>query len=199
MSWRGRKRTFSILFATCFTPFPFVLVIPLKGRVVDQRTSVVVVVVRLRLRAPLTFDASPRILSSASSIFSNQMSKLIRIYTRSFERRPYLTLLVRTTSSSHPLLSSPLLLTDINLRSSPYQVANGLLFSLGDFGAQTLAHFDASAALPVGYDAARTIRFLVFGASMGPFAGLWNSESCVLVWDSCLGGMGHGGNAGGAK
>ncbi|GAA5833606.1 hypothetical protein JCM3766R1_002587 [Sporobolomyces carnicolor] len=69
------------------------------------------------------------------------MSKLLRAYTRSFERSPSLTLVV----------------------------ANGTLMSLGDIGAQALAM-----SAGVDYDAARTLRFAVFGASMGPLAGAWN-------------------------
>ncbi|GAA5987549.1 hypothetical protein JCM5350_006034 [Sporobolomyces pararoseus] len=69
------------------------------------------------------------------------MSKLLRAYTRSFERSPSMTLLV----------------------------ANGALFSIGDVGAQALAM-----STGIDYDAARTLRFLVFGASMGPLAGAWN-------------------------
>ncbi|GAA5939908.1 Mpv17/PMP22 family protein [Sporobolomyces koalae] len=71
------------------------------------------------------------------------MSKLLRAYTRSFERSPSLTLVV----------------------------ANGALMSLGDLGAQALA---MSSGVPFSYDAARTLRFAVFGASMGPLAGAWN-------------------------
>ncbi|GAA6036812.1 hypothetical protein JCM8097_003490 [Rhodosporidiobolus ruineniae] len=69
------------------------------------------------------------------------MSSLLRVYTRSFERSPYLTLCV----------------------------ANGLLASVGDIAAQTLIP-GAGAA----FDATRTLRFLVFGASMGPLGGAWN-------------------------
>ncbi|GAA6061144.1 hypothetical protein JCM10212_001744 [Sporobolomyces blumeae] len=71
------------------------------------------------------------------------MSKLLRVYTRSFERKPYLTLLI----------------------------ANGTLMSIGDLGAQALA---MSSGVPFAYDAARTLRFAIFGASMGPLAGAWN-------------------------
>ncbi|GAA5826174.1 hypothetical protein JCM5353_003833 [Sporobolomyces roseus] len=71
------------------------------------------------------------------------MSKLLRVYTRSFERNPSLTLLV----------------------------ANGTLMSLGDLGAQALA---MSSGVPFAYDATRTLRFAMFGASMGPLAGAWN-------------------------
>ncbi|GAA5886441.1 hypothetical protein JCM16303_001410 [Sporobolomyces ruberrimus] len=71
------------------------------------------------------------------------MSKLLRAYTRSFERSPSLTLVV----------------------------ANGALMSIGDLGAQALA---MSSGIPFSYDAARTLRFAVFGASMGPLAGAWN-------------------------
>ncbi|GAA5961384.1 hypothetical protein JCM21900_006688 [Sporobolomyces salmonicolor] len=73
------------------------------------------------------------------------MSTLLRVYTRSFERSPYLTLLI----------------------------ANGALMSLGDFSAQMLA-LSGTGGLAMGYDTARTLRFAVFGASMGPLAGAWN-------------------------
>ncbi|GAA5907140.1 Mpv17/PMP22 family protein [Sporobolomyces salmoneus] len=69
------------------------------------------------------------------------MSKLLRIYTRSFERNPSLTLMI----------------------------ANSTLMSMGDIGAQALAMSSG-----IDYDAARTLRFAVFGASMGPLAGVWN-------------------------
>ncbi|SCV70514.1 BQ2448_1908 [Microbotryum intermedium] len=78
------------------------------------------------------------------------MSSLMRAYTRSFERRPYVTLLI----------------------------ANGLLMSLGDGAAQSLAMLtapapDASAEL-LAFDFSRAFRFAFFGASMGPLAGAWN-------------------------
>ncbi|SGZ26427.1 BQ5605_C024g09912 [Microbotryum silenes-dioicae] len=78
------------------------------------------------------------------------MSALMRAYTRSFERRPYVTLLI----------------------------ANGLLMSLGDGAAQSLAMLTASSpdasAEVLAFDFARTFRFAFFGASMGPLAGAWN-------------------------
>ncbi|GAA6020519.1 hypothetical protein JCM11491_001383 [Sporobolomyces phaffii] len=71
------------------------------------------------------------------------MSKLLRLYSRSFERNPSVTLLA----------------------------ANSALMTLGDLGAQALV---MSSGVPFSYDAARTLRFAVFGASMGPLAGVWN-------------------------
>ncbi|GAA5849041.1 hypothetical protein JCM8547_006421 [Rhodosporidiobolus lusitaniae] len=70
------------------------------------------------------------------------MTTLLRVYTRSFERSPYLTLCI----------------------------ANGLLMSIGDLSAQLLPIPGA----PDIYDPARTLRFAVFGASMGPLGGAWN-------------------------
>ncbi|GAA5832603.1 hypothetical protein JCM11251_001383 [Rhodosporidiobolus azoricus] len=72
------------------------------------------------------------------------MTTLLRVYSRSFERSPYLTLCV----------------------------ANGLLSSIGDVTAQFLPL--ALGAGPVAFDPMRTFRFLVFGASMGPLGGAWN-------------------------
>ncbi|GAA5890128.1 hypothetical protein JCM6882_009236 [Rhodosporidiobolus microsporus] len=72
------------------------------------------------------------------------MTTLLRVYSRSFERSPYLTLCV----------------------------ANGVLSSIGDVTAQMLPL--ALGAGPVAFDPSRTLRFLVFGASMGPLGGAWN-------------------------
>ncbi|BGP17451.1 hypothetical protein JCM10213_003266 [Rhodosporidiobolus nylandii] len=71
------------------------------------------------------------------------MTTLLRVYTRSFERSPYLTLCV----------------------------ANGLLASIGDISAQLLP----LAGVPSeSFDFSRTLRFAIFGASMGPLGGAWN-------------------------
>ncbi|KAM0750768.1 hypothetical protein T439DRAFT_325825 [Meredithblackwellia eburnea MCA 4105] len=69
---------------------------------------------------------------------------LLNTYTRNFERRPYLTLFI----------------------------TNGVLMALGDCCAQTIFSGSASAGLP--YDIERTLRFLIFGSSVGPLAGAWN-------------------------
>ncbi|KAL7337556.1 hypothetical protein BJY59DRAFT_717255 [Rhodotorula toruloides] len=81
------------------------------------------------------------------------MSSLLRTYTRSFERRPYITLCV----------------------------ANGILMSVGDISAQMLglgcivwAVLGGQQGLQPMYDLTRTLRFAVFGASMGPLGGAWN-------------------------
>ncbi|BGP41145.1 hypothetical protein JCM10450v2_005177 [Rhodotorula kratochvilovae] len=71
------------------------------------------------------------------------MSALLRTYSRSFERRPYLTLCV----------------------------ANGLLMSIGDVSAQIIG---LSTGASLAFDVERTMRFAVFGASMGPLGGAWN-------------------------
>lgn len=98
------------------------------------------------------------------------LSKAFSAYTRSFERSPYITLLV----------------------------ANGLLMSIGDLSAQTLGAFVSPLALPaateltllpqndisaapLAYDLTRTARFAIFGASMGPLAGAWNSKLMPLL------------------
>lgn len=72
--------------------------------------------------------------------------RLLTAYTRSFERSPYVTLLV----------------------------TNGVLMGFGDFSAQTLGSLAGISSGALGYDAVRTLRFAVFGASMGPLAGAWN-------------------------
>lgn len=73
------------------------------------------------------------------------MSKLLSLYSRSFERRPLLTL----------------------------ALTNGCLMALGDFSAQALATPALNATLPP-YDYLRTARFLTYGAAWGPLSGMWN-------------------------
>ncbi|GAA6010779.1 hypothetical protein JCM10207_005838 [Rhodosporidiobolus poonsookiae] len=70
------------------------------------------------------------------------MAALLRAYTRSFDRSPYLTLCV----------------------------ANSILMATGDISAQLLPFTGAEGA----FDPTRTLRFAVFGASMGPLGGAWN-------------------------
>ncbi|KAI5477973.1 protein Mpv17 [Pseudohyphozyma bogoriensis] len=73
-------------------------------------------------------------------------TRLMGAYTRAFERSPYATLLI----------------------------TNGVLMGLGDVTAQTLGASLAGTAGTVAFDSLRTLRFLTFGASMGPMAGAWN-------------------------
>ena len=102
------------------------------------------------------------------------MSALLRTYSRNFERRPYLTLCV----------------------------ANGLLMSIGDVSAQIIGLSVRPSLSPRGqrcrpterltqparaqtgaslvFDVERTMRYAVFGASMGPLGGAWNSASLSL-------------------
>ncbi|GAA5825476.1 hypothetical protein JCM3770_001846 [Rhodotorula araucariae] len=61
-----------------------------------------------------------------------------------------------------------------NFERRPYLtlcVANGLLMSIGDVSAQIIG---LSTGASFAFDIERTMRFAVFGASMGPLGGAWN-------------------------
>jgi hypothetical protein len=56
-----------------------------------------------------------------------------------------------------------------------------VFFSLLSFFGGGVANFLRSQGAPLAYDAARTLRFAVFGASMGPLGGAWNSAPFYLL------------------
>ncbi|GAA5850658.1 hypothetical protein JCM9279_006377 [Rhodotorula babjevae] len=61
-----------------------------------------------------------------------------------------------------------------NFERRPYLtlcVANGLLMSIGDVSAQIIG---LSTGASLVFDVERTMRYAVFGASMGPLGGAWN-------------------------
>lgn len=73
-------------------------------------------------------------------------SKMLRLYSKSFERSPYLTLLC----------------------------TNALLMGLGDISAQTMHSFNASPELlSQAFDYERTMRYCTYGAAIGPLGGRW--------------------------
>jgi len=53
--------------------------------------------------------------------------------------------------------------------------ANGVLSALGDASAQTVELFSSHDLHVKRYDPVRTLRFAIFGASLGPLLGRWNA------------------------
>ncbi|KAG9012828.1 hypothetical protein FRB94_004974 [Tulasnella sp. JGI-2019a] len=74
------------------------------------------------------------------------MSGLARIYQAQFERAPTRTLMF----------------------------TNGFLNALGDLSAQGIQLYSSDELQWRHYDSMRTLRFVVFGATLGPFLGRWN-------------------------